>query len=141
MILNQYYRQRQHYLKVTWLFMTEALTALTYTCSPHFPSCLTLHLMSRATSSCSWCHHRVSASAQPSYLQLKSFLSLHRFIVLSLQNSKLSVFPSIVLSFYRFIILKFYGFLVRNIEFILSFYRFIVVKKTEFFYRFIVSSL
>ena len=46
--------------------------------------------------------------------QLKSFLSLHRFIVLILsfyrcRLSNLSFFPSIALSFYRFIVLSFFG--------------------------------
>ena len=78
-------------------------------------------------------------------IQLKSFLSLHRFIVLNLSFYRCR-FPNqsvfFLLSFYRFIVSLFYCFivffLVRNIEFILSFYR--CKENIEFFYRFIVSS-
>ena len=72
------------------------------------------------------------------YLQLKSFLSLHRFIVLNLSFYRCkppneSFFPSIVSSFYRF-----FGKKHRVYSIILSFYR--CEENIEFFYRFIVSS-
>ena len=62
---------------------------------------------------------------------LKSFLSLHRVIVLNLSFYRCRLQNQSYFSFYRFIVASFYRFLVRNIEFILSFYRFIVLS----FYR------
>ena len=88
-------------------------------------------------------------------LQLKSFPSLHLFIILSFWIYRFIVvnfqinrfFSSIVLSFYRFIVLSLFGkkhrvysivlSLWRKYRVFLSFYRFLVSS----FYRFIVANL
>ena len=97
-------------------------------------------------------------SVKPLYcIQLKPFLSLHRFFFFHFESiffrCKLQINRFFfLLSFYRFIVLSFYR-CKKNIELsflgkrhrvhsiVLSFHRFIVVKKIwRFFYRFIALS-